>query len=125
MNFKGVVIEESLENKSILNNIKILTTKVQQVTERHQTPWLTKWSLHTVEVPEADAEKVASLISKNLDYNHKSAWYADFNNGKIFYVIFKNKIFKWKKGEKNGPAEARTYGISLGIPKYQVDFPNA
>ncbi len=43
-----------------------------------------------------------------------------FNN-KFHYIIFRNKIFKI---DLSNPKyrEAMEYGISLGIPWYQLDF---
>ena len=38
-NFNGVIIEESLENKDVLQKVKIIKTKVEEVTEEHKTPW--------------------------------------------------------------------------------------
>ena len=90
-NFTGVIIEESLENKSVLKNIKIIKTKVEQVTEKHQTPWIKKWTLHTVIIPEKDASFIAKIISESLDSLHQ--WYADYKNDSHHYIIFKNKIF--------------------------------
>ncbi len=124
MNFKGVIIEESLKDKSILKALEILKTRVEEVTPKHLTPWLKRWTLHTVSIPAQNADEIAKKISKSFDYSHKSAWYADFNNGEQFYVIYKDKIFKWKKGESIGPQKARDWGITLGIPQYQVDFPS-
>jgi len=40
MNYKGVIIEESLENKDVLKDIKISSTKVEEVTDEHKTPWI-------------------------------------------------------------------------------------
>ncbi len=62
MNYKGVIIEESLEDKAVLGQVKIVDTKVEPITPRHKTPWLTQWTLHTVEVPEADAQKMQILL---------------------------------------------------------------
>ena len=50
MNYKGVIIEESLENKDVLKDVTVLGTKVEDVTEGHKTPWIKQWTLHTVEV---------------------------------------------------------------------------
>ena len=52
MNYKGVIIEESLETKDVLERIKILSTKVEQVVDKHKTPWLKQWTMHTVEIAE-------------------------------------------------------------------------
>ena len=68
--YKGVIIEESLENKEILKKVKIISTKVEQVTDKHKTPWLSQWTLHTVEIPEEEAGKVAEEISKSVDRAH-------------------------------------------------------
>ena len=40
VDFKGVIIEESLGDVSVLKEVQILNTKVEQVTEKHKTPWL-------------------------------------------------------------------------------------
>ena len=120
MNYKGVIIEESLENKDILKDVKILETKVEEVTEEHKTPWIKQWTLHTVEIPENQVKNVAEKISKALDSEHD--WYADFKNETHHYIIFRNKIFFVDKQSKEQYDEAKKYGISLGIPEYQVDF---
>ena len=122
MNFKGVIIEESLINPDILKEVKILKTKTERVTVKHKTPWLQQWTLHTVEVPNNAADSIAKEISKFLDYSHKSAWYADYKNDKIHYIIFKGKVFKINRNSPQEYKAATDYGISLGIPDYQVDF---
>lgn len=120
MNYKGVIIEESLENKNILKDVKFLDTKVEEVAEEHKTPWIKQWTLHTVEIPENQAENVAEKISKALDSKHN--WYADFKNDTHHYIIFRNKVFYIDRKSKEQYNEAKSYGISLGIPEYQVDF---
>lgn len=121
MNYKGVIIEESLENKDVLKEVAILSTKVEPVTEKHKTPWLKQWTLHAVEISENRADEIAEKISKSLDSEHGGSWYADFKNDKFHYVIFRNKIFKV---DLSNPKyrEAMEHGISLGIPWYQLDF---
>ena len=39
-NYRGVIIEESLKNKEVLKKVQILETKVEEVTEKHKTPWI-------------------------------------------------------------------------------------
>ena len=34
-NYQGVIIEESLENKEVLKKIKIISTKVEPITDEH------------------------------------------------------------------------------------------
>lgn len=120
--FLGVVIEESLEKKDILKKLKATKTKIEQVTPRHKTPWLKQWTLHTVEIKEKNADSVAKEMSQSLDSKHGASWYADFKNSETHYIIFRGRVFKIDRTSKRQYGEARKYGISLGIPEYQVNF---
>ncbi|KKQ66957.1 MAG: hypothetical protein US86_C0002G0074 [Candidatus Daviesbacteria bacterium GW2011_GWA2_38_24] len=120
MNYKGVIIEESLGNKDVLKLIKVLSTKVEKVTKSHQTLWLSQWTLHTVEIPEEKAELVANQLSKDLETEHE--WYADFKNSASHYIIFRNKVFKVNRNKSEEYEVVKKYGISLGIPDHQLDF---
>ncbi|MEK7608336.1 MAG: hypothetical protein AAB495_02055 [Patescibacteria group bacterium] len=120
MNYQGVIIEESLGNKDILKDAKISETKIEEVVEKHKTPWVKQWTLHTVEIPENQAKDVAEKVSKALDPKHD--WYADFKNDTHHYIIFRDKVFYIDRKSKEQYDEAKRYGISLGIPEYQVNF---
>ena len=119
-NFVGIIIEESIEKKDVLKKVKIIKTKIEKVIEKHKTPWIKQWTLHTVEILENQADKVAKDLSKSLDSKHD--WYADFKNDSHHYIIFRNKVFFIDRRSKEQYDEAKNYGISLGIPEYQVDF---
>lgn len=119
MNYKGVIIEESLENKSVLKDISIFDTKIEAVTEAHQTPWIEKWTLHTVEIPNNKIDKITEQLSQSLDNN---GWYGDFKNDLFHYIVYRNKVFKVDLKNPILYKDAKNYGISLGIPEYQVDF---
>lgn len=121
-NYIGVIIEESLESNDVLKKVKIISTKVEKVTNEHQTPWLKQWTLHTVEVEEDKAKEIAEEISRSIDTKHKGSWYADYLNDKYHYIIFPNKIFFVNRSSQKEYDKAKDYGISLGIPEYQVDF---
>ena len=120
----GVIIEESLEDKSILKEVKILSTDIEEVTEYHKTPWLKQWTKHTVEIPEDKAKEIAEKISKSIHGEHENSWYVDFKNDKFHYVIFRNKVFFINRRYKKAYEEATKYGVSIGIPAYQVEFAN-
>jgi len=69
-NFKGIIIEESLEKADVLKEVIVTNTKVEPVTDNHQTPWVKQWSMHTVEVLEDKAEEIVKKISLSLDSKH-------------------------------------------------------
>lgn len=122
MPYKGIIIKESLENGDVLKDVKILTTKVEQVTQKHKTPWLKQWTLHTIEIPEQEVDRVTNKISKSIDAQHEGSWYADFKNDQFHYIIFKNKAFKVDRSNKHNYDQVVQHGLSIGIPKHQLDF---
>ncbi|MCL5409657.1 MAG: hypothetical protein M1607_02235 [Patescibacteria group bacterium] len=120
-NYKGVIIKESLQDTSLLKEVKILDTKIEPITPEHKTPWLKQWTLHTVEIPEEKAEEIAEKLSRSFDKAHP-VWYADYKNNNYHFIIYAGKVFKI---DLNNPVlykDAKEYGISIGIPEYQVDF---
>lgn len=119
--FKGVIIQECLGNAAVLGEVKVLGTKVEPITPEHKTPWLKQWTLHTVEIPENKADDVADKIRKSFDKEH-THWYADYKNDKYHYIIYANKIFKVDLSNPVLYKDAKEYGISIGIPEYQIDF---
>ena len=105
-----------------IKDVKILETKVEKVTQEHRTPWLKQWTLHSVEVSEQRVEEISNNISKSLDTKHQGSWYADFKDSSHHYIIFPSKVFFIDRTSEEQYKEASKYGISLGIPEYQVDF---
>ena len=120
MNYKGIIIEESLAGVDVFKDVKIVSTKVEPVTEEHKTPWLKQWTLHTVEIPEGSADEIAEKLSADLEKEHD--WYADYKNEQYHYIVYRGKIFKVDLQNPILYKAAKQYGMSLGIPEYQVDF---
>jgi len=121
MPFKGVIIEESLNDNSVLKDVEIIKTRVEPVTERHKTPWIKQWTMHDIKVSDVQAGKVAQKISQVLDTSHGN-WYADYKSADHHYIIFKDKVFYVDRRNQAEYDQVKDYGISLGIPDYQVDF---
>ncbi len=122
MSYKGTIIEESLSDKSLMKKFKIVSTRVEVVTERHNTPWVDQWTLHVVEIPDESAQSDAELLSKSIDTTHKSSWYADYKNKDTHYIIFPGRIFKINRSKPSEYVQVKRFGASLGIPPHQLDF---
>lgn len=121
MNYAGVIIEESLKDTRALEQLKIVSTKVEPVTEQHKTSWLSRWTLHTVDIPADRADSVANQLGQAIEDEHH-AWYIDFKNDTTHYIIFPGKVFKVDRTKKAAYLAATDYGLTLGIPDYQLDF---
>lgn len=118
MDFTGVIIAESLENTAVLDDVQVVSTAVEQVTDAHQTPGIAQWTLHTVCIPAADAEKIAEKLCGVL----RERWYADFKNDLQHYIIFRGRVFAVDRAQPAQYEPVVRYGLGLGIPDYQLDF---
>ena len=119
--YKGVIIEESLADTSLLKQVKILLTKVELVTPEHKTPHLKQWTLHSVEIPREKADEVAIAISRALDMAH-GHWYADFKDDVTHYIIFTGKVFRVERKKPEQYTAVVAFGLKRGIPAHQLDF---
>ena len=108
-NYHGDIIEESLRNMEALKEVKISSTRVEKVTSEHQTPWLSQWTLDTIEVTENEAESLAEKLSKALDPDH--GWYIDYRNNQYHFVIFRDRVFKIDRRKKTDYDEMIKYGF--------------
>lgn len=120
MNYKGVIIEESLIDNSIINNLKVLQVEVAKTTAKECTPWLDKWTLKTVEINESEIDYYTKELSKLIDSKHINNWYCDFRNDLYHYIVFKDKIFKLNRKSKQDYKDMQEYALSIGLPKYQL-----
>lgn len=110
MKYSGTIISESLSDPKILDSLKIISSRVTD-DENPQD----RWHLYSVEVSEKEIE----LISKNLE---STKWYAHFWQGNKIIAVFKDKTFTFLKDKKGTWKPAIDYGLSIGIPKQQLDF---
>jgi len=108
--YKGIIVEESLEDNRILNDLEIVKIKITNEENPSE-----RWHLYTVKVSKQDIEKLSKTI--------KQKWYIHFWKGKDVIVIFKDKKFEFNFDNKPAWEPAVKYGLSLGIPKEQLDFP--
>jgi len=108
--FKGVVIEESLEDNRILNELEIVGFRISS----DETPQ-DRWHLYTVKVSEEDIVKLSKCIKSGK-------WYMHFWSGRDVIAIFKNKKFEFNYDDRDTWKDAVDYGLSVGTPQEQLSF---
>ena len=110
MKYRGVIIEESLAENRILNEMVILKMYITG----HENK-IDRWHLFEVEIDENSIEKVSKEIT--------GKWYAHFWHGTNVIAVFQNKIIKFNYMDKNTWKDVLEYGRELNIPEEQLDFP--
>lgn len=117
--FKATIIEESLENKRVLELGKIISTQIYP--SEASTPWIKQWTIHQVEV-ENNVLAFAQELSQSIDSKHPDKWYANLASEKVQFVIFYHKVFEYRRGDLKERQKAINYGQAIGIPIEQLDW---
>jgi ketosteroid isomerase-like protein len=118
----GYVIGESLRPGADFGPPGLRLRKVGRVdvsgsVTRAQPTW---WTFVEWEADDEAATEVAEALAAALEPEH--GWYADFAAGDDRVVVFAGKVFRYRRGDETGRAEAVAYGRSAGTPEHQLDW---
>lgn len=105
--YKGTIIENSLNDLSILSKVQILNTRQAG-----------SWIMHDILTEEAIIPELSASLADGPWYIH--LWESGKDEVK---VIFKDKVFDIQFSDKSTWSDAVAYGKSIGIPEEQLDFP--
>jgi len=78
------------------------------------------WTLVEWETDGEDVDTLANALAGVL--KPENGWYADFTAGDERVVVFAGKVFRYRRGDEAGRAEAVAYGRSVGTPGHQLDW---
>lgn len=106
MTYVGKVIRESLTEQEMLDNLDEIANDFYSEVN---------WNISTIRA----TKKQIIQLSKYL----KEKFYFHFWCGDDVIVAYPNKVFEFKHSNKKSWQPAVEYGLSLGIPKEQLDFP--
>jgi len=110
--WQGVVLEESLEDKSLLDMAKIVGTNVSELEKENRV-----MTFHKVEVPDSLKDEYIERAKTNI----KQSFYMHLCKDGQMTVVFKNKVFSFRDGDPK-LIEALEYGKSIGIIPEQMPF---
>lgn len=108
--YHGIIVEEGLKDKSILNKMSKLGKRIDDDAD---------FILIRVEVGEEKIEEIIKLVQKNLVTT--PVYYAHFYRDEELIVIFPEKIFRITPNNETW-RETIEYGKSVGVPEKQLDF---
>ncbi len=116
--FSGKIIRESLKDVFILNDLKITHEETWNI-DHAAFDQPNVWHVVSVEISDEEIERVSEALSHALDVGK---WFVDFTDGQVIFVIFREKIFRYKKGDREQYEHVRSFGRSLGIPESQLHW---
>ena len=114
----GLILKESLEETSVLDSLRVTRTETWQVSNAAAYQPNT-WTALSFEADERQAGALAAELSRSLK---PLGWYINASTATDVYVIFPNKVFKYRKGDRARREEVKRYGLTVGIPESQLDW---
>ncbi|MFE2415617.1 hypothetical protein [Streptomyces hokutonensis] len=119
----GYVLGESLRPGAVFAPHGLRIRKVERVdnSESATAGQPDAWTFVEWETDDDSAAgPIADALAAALEPAH--GWYADFTVGDERVVVFAGKIFRYRRGDVAGRAEAVVYGRSVGTPEHQLDW---
>lgn len=121
---KGVMIGDGLRAGAELKPGGWRVTKISRI-DWSATALPTQPPVCTViefEGEDDQAEALAEAFASSLE--REGGWYADFRAGEDHVVVFADKVFRYRRGDRDGRGEAMRYGERVGVPLHQLDWPD-
>jgi hypothetical protein len=119
----GYVIGESLRPGAVFEPRGLRLRKVSRmdVTDSVTDAQPRAWTFVEWETDGDDIDGLAQALADALE--PENGWYADFTAGDERVVVFAGKVFRYRRGDAAGRAEAIAHGRSVGTPAHQLDWP--
>ena len=108
--YRGTVIEESLTDNCVLNDLKVVKLQIT----RSENP-NNRWHIYTFEGTREEFLR----FQKHLKHG---AWYIHFWRDNQVTVIYPKRVFEFTHNDQKTWKPAVDHGLSLGIPIEQLDF---
>ncbi len=117
MVWKGVIIEESLEDKSLFDVVNMISSREETLNEEEE-----RGTMHLRSFKLEDDKKEEFV--RKAEEMIKDRWYIHICKDGVMVVIFKGKSFEFTRDQKDVIEKAREYGKSIGILEAQMTFEN-
>ena len=112
MVWQGVVLEESLEDKSLLDMVEIIGTETDKLEEEDRI-----MTFHKVEISDSNKNEYIDKAIHSL----KKGFYVHLCKDGEMYVVYRGAMFNFRR-HFSQLEDAKKYGKSIGIIEEQMPF---
>jgi hypothetical protein len=113
--WKGIIIEESLDDATLLAMTHIVETRESPLEGQPGA------ALHLHKVVVSDEQKHAFVAAAARVIKH-GPWYLHLCRDDRMVVVYNDHIFEFSEREKLKLESAQKYGAVVGVPAAQLDF---
>ena len=122
----GTLIAESLRTGATLVEVPLVVRTVERLEtaslsdEQRAAGLPAVWTLLHFEVSDDDAERLAAELAAALG---DAGWYVDFHTAQESFVVFADRVWRYRTGDAAARAEVEDYARAAGVPEAQIDWP--
>lgn len=117
----GVLIAESLmANHPIDVPLRVRRISRADVGDENEGQPL-RWTFIEFEAEDEWVNALVDVLHTALD--RQGGWYCDFRSSEETFVVFADRVFRYRRGDLRGRAQAEAHGRSVGVPEAQLDWP--
>lgn len=113
--WKGVIISESLEEPSLIDDFEVFRVKISKKDLDLGGGKQGRWHLYYVYATDSQINGLPGQI--------KPGWYCHFWRENNLRVVFPGKKFAMLANDRSTWKDAIEYGRLIGIPDEELDFP--
>lgn len=119
---EGTLIAESIRIGAELDGVRFVVRKIRRAAQGEGPAGRADvWTLIEFEAEEQDGGALADALAGAME--ERDGWYADFRTPEETFVVYSGKVFRYRRGDSAGRAEAEAYGRSKGVPENELDWP--
>jgi hypothetical protein len=116
--YSGALICESIRVGAELVGLPLTVTKVERIrVEDEPQPWTVIY----FDVPAVRVDDLAAALSRVLE--REGGWYCDFRSDDEVFVVFGDRVFRYRRGDRAARSAVEDYARSVGVPEDQIDWP--
>lgn len=120
---QGCIVAESLRvGARFAPDIRVTTISRQDMSGSVVDGQPAIWTLIDFTAEDRDADRIAAELARCLAA--EGGWYADFRVDDDHVVVFADTVFRYRRGDRAGRADAEAYGRTAGVPDHQLDWPD-
>jgi hypothetical protein len=119
---KGTLIAESVRTGATLDGVTLMVREIRRFAPGNLPDYQPKiWTTIEFEADDADAdaEPLARRFAEILD---EPGWYVNFSSATETFVVYRDRIFRYPRGDSTGRAQAQAHGRIHGVPEPQLDW---
>jgi hypothetical protein len=80
-----------------------------------------RWTFIEFELDDDSVDAFVDVLRRALD--PQGGWYCDFRSSDETFVVFAARVFRYRRGDREGRTRAEAHGRSVGVPEGQLDWP--